>query len=580
MENRILLFGFLGLLLISACREDALIGEVVDPIDPIDVPSFTELDLRGRVVDVDGQGIAGAKVTIGTSEFNTDEYGFYTADEVLAPTTGLYLKAEKVGYFVGGEQYQPNGVDNEAVVIMTLPEYEEAMTFPAADGVNMVLSDGSTLVIPENAVSLNGVAYDGDVIANMLWLDPTANETTTLMPGALLGVRESGETQFLQTFGMIGVELQDPAGNQLQITEGFQAELSFPIPADVQGAAPDEIPLWFFDEDLGVWIEEGVATRSGNMYVGKVNHFTWWNCDIPGPYTNLCLNFFDPNGDPLEFGEFCLTSSLGVASGELIRTNVFCALVPSDQVISLEVKGNCGESYYMTDIGPYAEGDANEIVNINTMPANGFVTVTGTVENCNEPVTNGFVTIETAFGTFADLYVDDGTYSISFVVCDLNETEVTFVATDLNEFEQSPELIENLDYGVSTNVFNLEACGDPLPEGLYLVLEPGTTNDPIVTNPNCEAKVTPEEIIITTSDDDLGPEGAYNLVLGALGTSEGTFDGNFFLFLELSNGLVQKTPVDGFQVEIINLGNVGEYVTGRFNDQGTINGTFKALRTQ
>jgi hypothetical protein len=44
---------------------------------------------------------------------------------------------------------------------------------------------------------------------------------------------------------------------------------------------PETIPLWSFDEQKGIWIEEGVATREGNVYVGTVSHFSWVNLDDP-----------------------------------------------------------------------------------------------------------------------------------------------------------------------------------------------------------------------------------------------------------------------------------------------------------
>ena len=38
-----------------------------------------------------------------------------------------------------------------------------------------------------------------------------------------------------------------------------------------------EFFLWYFDEDAGLWKEEGSATLSGNVYTANVSHLSYWN---------------------------------------------------------------------------------------------------------------------------------------------------------------------------------------------------------------------------------------------------------------------------------------------------------------
>ena len=56
------------------------------------------------------------------------------------------------------------------------------------------------------------------------------------------------------------------------------------------------MPLWYFDEQKGMWVEEGVATKQGNQYVGTVNHFTDWNCDIPSEWNTVITGRILCNG--------------------------------------------------------------------------------------------------------------------------------------------------------------------------------------------------------------------------------------------------------------------------------------------
>ena len=75
------------------------------------------------------------------------------------------------------------------------------------------------------------------------------------------------------------------------------------------------MPLWYFDEDGGYWIEDGVATLQGNTYVGEVTHFTFWNYDFPYPSATLCITLQDESGNPLAYTPLDLYSSLLNATG-------------------------------------------------------------------------------------------------------------------------------------------------------------------------------------------------------------------------------------------------------------------------
>ena len=89
------------------------------------------------------------------------------------------------------------------------------------------------------------------------------------MPGALIGIRTNNQKEILRTFGMAAIEIEDELGNKLQLRIGKEATLTFVIPTNIQSSAPNLIPLWYFDTEIGIWREEGQATKVNNTYVGK-----------------------------------------------------------------------------------------------------------------------------------------------------------------------------------------------------------------------------------------------------------------------------------------------------------------------
>ena len=109
------------------------------------------------------------------------------------------------------------------------------------------------------------------------------------MPGMLYAENENGAERMLQTLGMLAVELRGSGGEDLNLAEGSTSEIKVPVDASLMSIAPNTIPLWYFDEVNGYWKEEGQATLQGNMYVGTVSHFSFWNCDIPTEAITLCV---------------------------------------------------------------------------------------------------------------------------------------------------------------------------------------------------------------------------------------------------------------------------------------------------
>jgi hypothetical protein len=67
----------------------------------------------------------------------------------------------------------------------------------------------------------------------------------------------------------------------------------------MMATAPESMPLWFFDEQKGLWVEEGVATKQGSSYVGSVKHFTDWNADKPSENNGDLTGLVHCNGIPM-----------------------------------------------------------------------------------------------------------------------------------------------------------------------------------------------------------------------------------------------------------------------------------------
>jgi hypothetical protein len=180
------------------------------------------------------------------------------------------------------------------------------------------------------------------VNADMLYLDPNNSNFTELMPGGDLAAlrSNSAETQ-LFSYGMTEVSLTDNAGNPLQLKEGASSELTFPIPAGMESNPPATIPLWYFDEQRGIWVEEGVATLRGDMYEGSVTHFSWHNLDVPSERVTIRGTVRDCENKPVSYVKVTVDQTAAATNSR----GEYTVYVPANTPVTVTVKSRDYSNY-------------------------------------------------------------------------------------------------------------------------------------------------------------------------------------------------------------------------------------------
>ena len=259
--------------------------------------NLTDSDFMGRIVDMQNNAVSGAMVQIGNSTTDTDINGVFIIRNAQVYEKFAFIKVEKAGFLHGSRSVVPTAGINH-VKIMLLPQTVTETVSSGTDA-TVSLSNGAAVNLSGSYSNSDGSDYTGNVQVTLHLLNPTDEDMQQQMPGMLLAENLQNEARMLETLGMLAVELRSETGETLNLSEGTTATLTVPLDPETLAGAPNEIPLWYFDEDNGYWIEEGSATLQGTNYVGTVSHFSFWNCDIPTEYVNICLNISDANNTPL-----------------------------------------------------------------------------------------------------------------------------------------------------------------------------------------------------------------------------------------------------------------------------------------
>ncbi|MBC8755998.1 hypothetical protein H2O64_15075 [Kordia sp. YSTF-M3] len=422
MKKILLFLSCLLVLSFFSCENDDNSTVPVNEEPPINInfeENFgTTISARflGRVVNEQNEPIQGATIRIGNAVTSTDIFGIFSVSDVTAFEKFAYITAEKDGYIIGSRALAPSASEVNRVEIMLLKE-DVIATINTGQQATVNLSNGTEVTFDGNFTKEDGSAYNGDVNVILKHLSPDDENMDTMMPGMLFAQDASGGAVALETYGMLAVELRSGSGEELQLADGSTSQISMPLAANVTNP-PATIPLWHFDEVAGYWIEEGEATLQGNMYVGDVSHFSFWNYDYPYPSVYLCIELQDENGNPMSYTPLDLYSTLLNSTGTYGYTNangVECGLVPAGEELTVIVPGvSCNNDPFTTTIGPFTTSTTTTV----TVVANNqnTSTITGTFVSCDgNNVTDGYIQLFINNQTQI-IPVTDGTinYTISY----------------------------------------------------------------------------------------------------------------------------------------------------------------------
>lgn len=368
------------------CSED---GSIINPNNP-GGGSTMNTNISGVVLNVNNQPVSGATVTAHGQTKVTNSNGEFMFTDITVPSGRLYVKVEKQGFFTASRGDVPSS--NGTVMRITMMEKKVTHTINSKSGGTANLTNGSMVEIqPESVVKRDGTVYDGAVNMSVEYMDPTdVKFSETVAGGDMVARRTDSSDAILYSYGILRVEMETPAGEELNVTSSKPSAITSIIPDELVASAPATIPLWYFDEETGVWREEGVATKQGNKYVGTVNHFTDWNCDYPGYITSVTGKVVDCQGQPMpnvvvKVGQ---TTALTDANGEYRRT------VPTgvNFDISVEASQNFGISGSPISIPALTQ---NQIYQVPLCQLACFPVLTGNFKDCNGNNIYGTVTMWT-----------------------------------------------------------------------------------------------------------------------------------------------------------------------------------------
>ena len=584
---KLIIATFMALICFTNCstNEDDPIIEIPTTQNPtigtLNLGATITRDFIGQIVDENSNPISGASVKIGSTTKQTDANGFFIIKNASVNEKMAYVTATKTGFLDGSRSLIPTAGSNNLKIMLLSSAVTQTINSGASSTVT--LANGTKVVFDGTFKTETGVAYSGAISVIVKHLDPADPNVGLKMPGMLLAQNNSGAAQALKTFGMIDVVLLGSGGQKLQIANPAQIEM--PITATQLASSPATIPLWHFDQTAGYWIEEGLATKTGNVYKGTVSHFSWWNCDYPYAQATLNIKVVNSSNVPLTnirvdilpasytYAAQGYTNTLGLVSG----------VIPANLAFDIKVYDTCGNLILTQPQTALAVGSNTTLPNIvilSSLSANSLVT--GTLLKCNNTnVTNGYIQMIYGGQTQAVL-VTNGAFSFSTLVC-TSSGAFTLQGYDYDNL-QTTGTINSVFSGANTIIGNITAC-TAVSEYITYQIDGGTVNNIIVN-----VKATSQGTFFYLSGGNQTPTGVGNfylqgnsITIGSYTTANNfTLEGPFLIGTSFVNNTITNTLV----FNLNSFGAVGAYVdltfNGTYTDSSsvvhTITGSVHALR--
>lgn len=560
--NIILCISIISLaVLFTGCRKDTFIDDKKN--NEPDPTVTMVVDINGIILDAASMPIENVQIKVGNKTDQTDENGVFLLRQVAVNDAGTRLKAEKDGFF---DQYRivyPHITKEKLYVQLEMVEKGEANKFQSDSGEEILFNGGAKVSFPANSIVDNlGNPYNGEVSVYTHWFDPTDPNLAMSSPANLEGRNTAGDQVVLSTYGMVGVELESASGEKLQIGNDQLAELTFPIPNTLLADAPESIPLWSVDNTTGLWVQEFTAEKIGNEYVGTVNHFSFWNCDVPNDYINLEGYLKTADGTPVANKAILISEGpANSAVGYTSNAGYFEGKVPNDALLTMSVS-SCDEVILETEIGPFSsDTDMGDVI-VDLLIAS--TNVSAHLKGCvGEDLSGAYALLNGYQLLSAD---EDGMISGVYTACSNTTHAIKFY--DGQNATVSDEL--NIDLSQTTNNYGMVTVCEQLGEFISFSVDGGDywlIEDPesFIVNSNeislIGANTTAGYAFRTTFGS--ASVGTYNSseTISYLPPDTGFPNG---IYMSCTENINQNFPCDQFSVELLEIDLVNEIIAGTF----------------
>ncbi len=254
---------------------------------------------QGQIKDIySGRGLKNVSVTINGCSTKTNANGFYAFTNIAKDErASLTIQASRS--YLQSTLVSIKEKSNEDDIVINYAEYymSKYSSIWSYYGNKGIQTSRVNILSDVAYTDIQGNKYNGIVYAGWVYQDTMTEKGRDALPGTYEGRNSNGIIVPFVSYGFVSLEVKDNKGDLLDISGEITLKLT-----QVTGTKQDIIPLWYYDYEKGMWIEEGYAQREENgNYIAQVSHTGTWSIsqaieEDPGVYRG---HIVDIDGNPL-----------------------------------------------------------------------------------------------------------------------------------------------------------------------------------------------------------------------------------------------------------------------------------------
>ncbi|WP_343307950.1 carboxypeptidase-like regulatory domain-containing protein [Chitinophaga niabensis] len=427
-------------------------------------PEMVTASIQGRVLDESGRLVDNITVKTLDASTITNKEGEFRFDKVNLDKTNAFVYAEVTGYFKTGKTFTPQ-TGNTGFTEIQLIRKNKITAVPSASPGLVTFETRNTIQLPDNGMinKTQKTPYQGEISIFASYIDPATLKNTSKRPGGNYGYDRSGKKKALRPYGMLAIELEGTGGEKLQLANGKTAVIKIAIPASMAPTAPASIPLWYFDEEKGIWKEEGTATKQGDVYTGTVSHFSFWSADMPEEMINLSMQFKNTEDKPFSFHRMRISETGNDSSYIYLYTDSSGRIntaVPRNKELRVRLYSTCMNELKNFTVPPMAEDKDLNLLTVDALTTR-YAIIRGKVTTCDgTPLRKGYALIQQKNGHSRMPLDEQGQYMARILICQGTEATIAVIGVDtLNKQESTTPYYQKIAPGGEYNIPTVQACG-------------------------------------------------------------------------------------------------------------------------